>query len=191
MSETVSLKRPRSTSNVVDEPEEKYVPHSAAQHMFMNQAALATMPVGARGVQPVGFPLMQYCQMIQQMQHQQMELSMGMMRKDKDDAQSTSTTPATSRRQTMSNPSIGPRPIRVPSQSIFNPLQFGLIPHPQQLVPPIEDSMKSPSPSIGIEVQSLLQPYNSPCFQKANEEIYSKFVESVRKLASKLAADKS
>ncbi|EFO93213.1 hypothetical protein CRE_10227 [Caenorhabditis remanei] len=189
MSETVSLKRPRSTSNNAEEPDEKYVAHAASQQMMMNPN-MANM---ARGVQPVGFPLMQYCHMIQQMQNQQMEYPMGMIRKEKEDAQSASTTPASSRRQTMSKPSMGPRPIRVPHQSLFNPLQFGLMPH--QLAPPVEESVKSPSPAAAAppttRPQSPHHIYNIPSFQRADEEIYSKFVESVRVLAAKLAGEKS
>lgn len=184
MSETVSLKRPRSTSNTTEEPDEKY--HAAAQQMMMNPA-MANM---ARGVQPVGFPLMQYCHMIQQMQNQQMEYPMGMMRKEKEEAQSSSTTPSSSRRQTMSNQSMGPRPIRVPHQSLFNP--FGLMPHAQQLAPSVEESAKTPSPATpSARPQSPQHTYNIPSFQRADEEIYTKFVESVRVLAAKLAGEKS
>lgn len=190
MSETVSLKRPRSPSNAAEETDEKYSAHPAAQ-LLMNQAAMANIPVtSARGVQPVSFPLMQYCQMIQQMQHQQMEFPIGIVRKDKEDPHSASTTPASSRRQTMSNPAMGPRPIRVPPQSLFNSLQFGMIPHPQQLIPPsIDDSQKSPSPTA--RSQSPHPVYNIPNFQRADEDIYTRFVESVRQLATKLTAERS
>ncbi|UMM29601.1 hypothetical protein L5515_011882 [Caenorhabditis briggsae] len=189
MSEAMSLKRPRSTSNTTEEPEEKYSAHTAAQQMLLNPALV---PVStARGVQSLSFPLMQYCQMIQQMQHQNMEYPLSMMRKEKEDGwtQSASNTPASSRRQTMSTPSVGPRPIRVPQQSIFNPLHFGMLPQSQQLVPPnIEDAHSS---STGRPQSPAPHIYNVPSFQRADEEIYTKFVDSVRKLAAKLAMERS
>lgn len=87
-----------------EEPDEKYSIHAGNhQQLMMNPAVMAgsqfwsyffqnwkseiTVP-NARGLQPnVGFPLMQYCQMIQQMQHhhQQMEYPMPMIRKDNKD----------------------------------------------------------------------------------------------------------
>ncbi|PIC35212.1 hypothetical protein B9Z55_014638 [Caenorhabditis nigoni] len=89
----------------------------------------------------------------------------------------------------MSTPSVGPRPIRVPQQSIFNPLHFGMLPQSQQLVPPnIEDA---PSSSSGRPQSPAPHIYNVPSFQRADEEIYTKFVDSVRKLAAKLAMEKS
>ncbi|CDH93197.1 Mediator of RNA polymerase II transcription subunit 7 [Caenorhabditis elegans] len=194
MSETVSLKRPRSESDVnfqTEEPDEKYSIHAGNhQQLMMNPAVMAGMP-NARGLQPnVGFPLMQYCQMIQQMQHhhQQMEYPMPMIRKDnKDEANSASTTPSSSRRQTLSAGAAGPRPIRVPPQSIFNPMQFGMMPLSQQQI--IEEP--STSPTTMPRQQSDPHTYHMPSFQRADEEIYTKFVDSVRKLAAKLAAERS
>ncbi|CDH93201.1 Mediator of RNA polymerase II transcription subunit 7 [Caenorhabditis elegans] len=66
-------------------------------------------------------------------------------------------------------------------------MQFGMMPLSQQQI--IEEP--STSPTTMPRQQSDPHTYHMPSFQRADEEIYTKFVDSVRKLAAKLAAERS
>ncbi|CAI2351355.1 unnamed protein product [Caenorhabditis sp. 36 PRJEB53466] len=180
MTEAVTLKRPRSPTNRSEEPDEKYM-HMAPAPIMLNPVAGSELVDSATRGAPAPPPPFShlYWQMLHQMQqHQQMELPM--VRKERED-ESTST--PSSRRQTV-NAQFVPRPIRVPTQPFLNPLPFGILPQHLAL-PPSEVPAQSPPPARPISPQHI---YNVPSFQRADEEIYSKFVESVRKLAAKLTA---
>uniref|UniRef100_A0A8R1I2F9 Uncharacterized protein n=1 Tax=Caenorhabditis japonica TaxID=281687 RepID=A0A8R1I2F9_CAEJA len=179
MSETVSLKRPHSPSDVSEEPDEKYRP----QPLLVNPAALGGIPVSAaRGAPavPNGFPsILQYYQILQQMhQNNQIDIT-GLPKKDaKEEVLTATPSGQTSRRHTLS---LSERPHRAakPPVPYINPLLF----FPPHVVAPQSDAHSlppPPPPTISSErPQSPAQhTYTIPSFQRADEEIYSVWGEA-------------